>query len=108
VLWVSKYQRVSKRSLLRDRRSTLADPCLDISPIHYPIVDRQRNKKISLWLLCDLAEITGDNAKFDKNSLGFTHFSTQYHGIFRISSMHIIQGWHEIIEHLERWERRYR
>jgi hypothetical protein len=45
VLWVSKYQRVSKRSLLRDRRSTLADPCLDISPIHYRIVDRQRNKK---------------------------------------------------------------
>jgi hypothetical protein len=73
VLWVSKYQRVSKRSLLRDRRSTLADPCLDISPIHYPIVDHQRNKKISLWLLCDLAEITGDNAKFDKNSIHYPH-----------------------------------
>jgi hypothetical protein len=41
--------------------------------IHYPIVDHQRNKKNSLWLLCDLAEITGDNAKFDKNSIHYPH-----------------------------------
>jgi hypothetical protein len=43
----------------------LADPCLDISPIYYPIVDHERNKTVSLCLLCDLAEITGEDSKCD-------------------------------------------
>ena len=33
-LWISKYQRVSKCNFLRDRRSKLADICLEIWPIY--------------------------------------------------------------------------
>jgi len=64
VLWVSKYQRVSKCSLLRDRCRKLADLCFRISPMYYPIIARQRNKEVSLCLLCDLADITGKYSKF--------------------------------------------
>ena len=60
-----KIQRVSKCNLLRDRQSKLADPCLDISAIYFPIVDCERTKKVSLCLLCDLADITGDDSKYD-------------------------------------------
>ena len=59
VLWVVKYQGVSKCSLLRDHYRTLADPCLDIPPICYLIVDHQKNKINSLCLLCDLVNIMG-------------------------------------------------
>ena len=65
VLWVSKYQRVSKCNLLRDRQSKLADSCLDISAIYFPTVDHERTKEVSLCLLCDLPEITGEDSKYD-------------------------------------------
>ena len=72
MLWVVKYQGVSKCSLLRDRCRTLADPCLDIPPTYYLIVDHQKNKKISLCLLCDLANITGKNRIMTKTVSGLS------------------------------------
>ena len=65
MLWISKYQRVSKCSFLRDLHTGLADLHLDISPIYNPIANHKRNKKIPLGLLCDLANITGEYSKFD-------------------------------------------
>jgi hypothetical protein len=64
VLYVSKYQRVSKCSLLRDCLNRLADLCLDISPIYYPIINHKGNKEVLLCILCDLADITGEDSKF--------------------------------------------
>ena len=72
VLWVVKYQGVSKCNLLRDRCRLLADPCLDIPPICYLIVDYWKNKKISLCLLCNLANIMGKNWILTKTVSGLS------------------------------------
>jgi hypothetical protein len=65
VLWVSKYQRVSKWSFVRDHRTKLADLCLGISPIYYTIMDHKRNQEVLLCLLRDLADIAWDDSIFD-------------------------------------------
>jgi len=65
VLWVSKCQRVSKCHLLRDRGSKSTNHCLDISPIYYLIINHKSDEEISLWLLSDLADITGKDSKID-------------------------------------------
>jgi hypothetical protein len=72
VLWVSKYQRVSKCSLLRDRHNKLADPYLNISPIYYLIIDHQRNKEVLLCLLRDLTDIAWKDLKVIKTVLGLS------------------------------------
>src|SRR5713101_6734202 len=108
VLWVSKCQRVSKCHLLRDRSSKSTDHCLDISPIYYLIINHESDEEISLWLLSDLADITGKDSKIDKSSPRFKHLFTQYSNIFKILSMHVIRCWCEIIEHSEQQEGIYR
>ena len=73
VLWVAKYQRVSKHKILRDRCRKLADPCLDRWPIYFPIIVHKRDWEISLCLPCDLVDNPGGDVK---NCPGFKHFST--------------------------------
>jgi len=60
VLWVAKYQRVSKCSFLRDHWRKLADLYLGISPIYYTIIDHKRNQESLLCLLHNLADIAWD------------------------------------------------
>jgi hypothetical protein len=108
VLWVSKYQRVSKWSFLRDRRSKIADPCYNISPIYYTIIDHKKNQSLPLCLLCDVADITREDSKFDLNSPGFKHHWTEHCTILNISSMYAIKALSKILEHPEQRERRYR
>jgi hypothetical protein len=65
VLWVSKYQRVSKCRFLRDRWRKLADLCLGKSPIYYTIMDHKRTQEVSVCLLRNLADIAWDDSIFD-------------------------------------------
>jgi hypothetical protein len=90
VLWVSKYQRVSKCSLLRDRHNKLADPFLDISPIYYLIIDHQRNKEVLLCLLRDLADIARKDSKMIKTVPGL---SISLHNTVRFSRYHLCMSY---------------
>jgi hypothetical protein len=90
VLWVSKYQRVSKCSLLRDRHNKLADPFLDISPIYYLIIDHQRNKEVLLCLLHDLADIARKDSKVIKTVPGL---SISPHNTVRFSRYYLCMSY---------------
>ncbi len=64
ILWVAKYQRVSKCSFLRDHWRKLADLYLGISPIYYTIMDHKRNQESLLCLLI-LLILHGIDSIFD-------------------------------------------
>ena len=74
---------------LRDHRSKLADLCSDIWPIYFPVIDHKRNWEISLYLLCDLADITGDYSKFDYIKQSQIYVSISQHSTVKLSRYHL-------------------